>query len=349
MQNSHNRSSGVNVLFSAGAFVIVVAGMRASESLLVPFLIAVVVAVICMPSLSWMQKKGVPSVLAILIVVVGITLIGTVVTVLVGTSLDDFSRDLPVYQANLKSKAQMFITWFQQTGVTVPEEKILEMLNPGAAMNLAAKLLTKLGSVFTNAFLILLTVIFILLEASSLSSKLRTISKTSGPSNSHFDSFIQKINRYMAIKTATSLLTGVCVGVWLAVLGVNYPLLWGLLAFLLNYVPNIGSIIAAVPAVLLALVQFGIMKSFFAVGGYMVVNIGIGSIIEPRIMGRGLGLSPLVVFLSLVFWGWVLGPVGMLLSVPLTMTVKIALDSREDTKWIGVLLGSEASSEGGQA
>jgi predicted PurR-regulated permease PerM len=153
----------------------------------------------------------------------------------------------------------------------------------------------------------------------------------------------------MAIKTATSLLTGVCVGVWLAVLGVNYPLLWGLLAFLLNYVPNIGSIIAAVPAVLLALVQFGIMKSFFAVGGYMVVNIGIGSIIEPRIMGRGLGLSPLVVFLSLVFWGWVLGPVGMLLSVPLTMTVKIALDSREDTKWIGVLLGSEASSEGGQA
>jgi predicted PurR-regulated permease PerM len=223
MQNSHNRSSGVNVLFSAGAFVIVVAGMRASESLLVPFLIAVVVAVICMPSLSWMQKKGVPSVLAILIVVVGITLIGTVVTVLVGTSLDDFSRDLPVYQANLKSKAQMFITWFQQTGVTVPEEKILEMLNPGAAMNLAAKLLTKLGSVFTNAFLILLTVIFILLEASSLSSKLRTISKTSGPSNSHFDSFIQKINRYMAIKTATSLLTGVCVGVWLAVLAVVGP------------------------------------------------------------------------------------------------------------------------------
>jgi AI-2 transport protein TqsA len=350
MQNNHKRSSGVNFLFSAGAFVIVVAGMRSAESLLVPFLIAVFVAVICMPSLSWMQKKGIPAALAILIVVVGITLVGTAVTVLVGTSLDDFSRDLPVYQANLQAKAQMFITWFQQTGVTVPEEKVLDMLNPGAAMNLAAKLLTKLGSVFTNAFLILLTVIFILLEASSLSSKLRTISRKSGTSSSHFDSFIQNINRYMAIKTATSLLTGLCVGIWLAILGVNYPLLWGLLAFLLNYVPNIGSIIAAVPAVLLALVQFGIMKSLVAGAGYMVFNIVIGSIIEPRVMGRGLGLSTLVVFLSLVFWGWVLGPVGMLLSVPLTMTVKIALDSSEDTKWIGVLLGSEASrEEGGQA
>jgi predicted PurR-regulated permease PerM len=319
--------------------------MRAAESLIVPFLIAVFIAVICMPSLSWMQKRGIPATLAILIVVVGITLIGTAITILVGTSLDDFSRDLPVYQANLQVKVQMFITWFQQTGVKLPEEKILEMINPGAAMKLAAKLLTKLGSVFTNAFLILLSVIFILFEASSLSSKLRTISRKSGTSTSHFDSFIQNINRYMAIKTATSLLTGLCVGVWLAILGVNYPLLWGLLAFLLNYVPNIGSIIAAVPAVLLALVQFGIMKSLLALAGYMVVNVVIGSVIEPRIMGRGLGLSTLVVFLSLVFWGWVLGPVGMLLSVPLTMTAKIALDNNEDTKWIGVLLGSEASNE----
>jgi predicted PurR-regulated permease PerM len=115
------------------------------------------------------------------------------------------------------------------------------------------------------------------------------------------------------------------------------------LAFLLNFVPSIGSIIAAVPAILLALIQLGSGTALMAGLGYLVVNIVIGSIIEPRIMGRGLGLSTLVVFLSLVFWGWVLGPVGMLLSVPLTMTLKIALDSREDTQWIGVLLGSESS------
>ena len=345
MQTSHSQTAGVGFLVSAASFVVVVAGMRAAESLLVPFLIAVFVAVVCLPSLSWLQKKRIPTPLAMLIVIVGISHIGVLVTALVGTSLDDFSRDLPVYQSSLKVKAQMFLTWFQQTGLKVPEEKVLEMLDPGAAMNLAAKLLTKLGSVFTNGFLILLTVIFILLEASSLSSKLRAISGQNEESSSHFDSIIKNINRYMAIKTATSLATGICVSIWLAVLGVNYPLLWGLLAFLLNYVPNIGSIIAAVPAVLLAIVQFGVMKALLAIAGYGVVNVVIGSIIEPRIMGRGLGLSTLVVFLSLVFWGWVLGPVGMLLSVPLTMTLKIALDSNEDTRWIAVLLGSDASAE----
>jgi AI-2 transport protein TqsA len=199
--------------------------------------------------------------------------------------------------------------------------------------------------VFTNAFLILLTVIFILLEASSISAKIRAISGSTGESESQFDKFIKNINRYMAIKTVTSLGTGICVAIWLKILGVNYPLLWGFLAFLLNYVPSIGSILAMVPAVLLAFIQMGGTKALFTVLGYLVINILIGSIIEPRVMGRGLGLSTLVVFLSLIFWGWVLGPVGMLMSVPLTMTVKIALDSSEGTHWAGILLGTEAQAE----
>ena len=119
---------------------------------------------------------------------------------------------------------------------------------------------------------------------------------------------------------------------------VDYPLLWGLLAFLLNYIPNLGSIIAAVPTVLLTLVQLGWSAALIVFAGYSVVNVVIGSFIEPRFMGKGLGLSTLVVFLSLVFWGWVLGPVGMLLSVPLTMTLKIALESSEENRWLAKLL-----------
>ena len=126
-----------------------------------------------------------------------------------------------------------------------------------------------------------------------------------------------------------------------AVPGVDYPMLRGLLAFLPSYVPNIGSIIAAVPAVLFVAVQLGPGAALWSAAGYLVVNVVVDSIIEPRFMGRGLGLSALVVFLSLVFWGWVLGPVGMFLSVPLTMMIKIALDSRPDTHWIAVLLGPE--------
>ena len=145
----------------------------------------------------------------------------------------------------------------------------------------------------------------------------------------------------MAIKTLISLVTGIFITIWLTIIGVDYPLLWGLLAFALNYVPNIGSIIAALPAVLLAIIQLGLMRALLAAAGYIVINLLMGSVVEPRFMGRGLGLSTLVVFLSLLFWGWILGPVGMLLSVPLTITAKIALDSRDETRWIAVLLGSE--------
>ncbi|MBA7685918.1 AI-2 transport protein TqsA [subsurface metagenome] len=149
----------------------------------------------------------------------------------------------------------------------------------------------------------------------------------------------------MAIKTLVSLATGVLVTIWIAIIGVDYPLLWGLLAFALNYVPNIGSIIAAIPVVLLATIQLGIIQAVAVAIGYLAVNLVMGNVIEPRFMGRGLGLSTLVVFLSLIFWGWILGPVGMLLSVPLTITAKIALDSSEETRWIGVLLGPQRAAK----
>ena len=160
------------------------------------------------------------------------------------------------------------------------------------------------------------------------------------------------MRRYLAIKSLMSLGTGAAVWLWLTILGVDYPVLWGLLAFLLNYVPNIGSIIAAVPAVLLALVQLGPAEAAWAAAGYLAVNVLFGNVLEPRFMGRGVGLSALVVFLSLVFWGWVLGPVGMFLSVPLTITAKIALAASDETRWAAVLLGTggeAAASDGPEA
>ena len=133
--------------------------------------------------------------------------------------------------------------------------------------------------------------------------------------------------------------TGIFVATWLAIFGVDQYVLWGMLAFLLNYVPNIGSIIAAIPAVLLALVQGGFELALWATLGYVIVNVVVGSVIEPRLMGQGLGLSTLVVLLSLVFWGFILGPVGMLLSIPLTMMIKIGLEGNEQTQWVSILLG----------
>ena len=331
------------MLLTAAAFVVVVAGMRAAESIVVPFLLSIFIAIISAPPLFWLERKGLPRWLAMLIVIGAIIAVGIGVTALVGTSIREFSRDLPEYRARINAQVLPLIEWLGAKGIDVPTGGYMSHFEPGAAVQLVADLLNGFGRVLGNAFLILLTVLFILFEASSFPRKFRAVADDPDHALDRFAVFRENVKRYLVIKTAASLGTGAAIGLWLAVLGVDYPVLWGLLAFLLNYVPNIGSFIAAVPAVLFATVQLGPGAALWSAMGFLVVNVLVGSVIEPRFMGRGLGLSALVVFLSLVFWGWVLGPVGMFLSVPLTMMFKIALDSRPDTHWIAVLLGSEGA------
>ena len=346
----HSKPDAVvrGVLVAAG-LVIVIAGMREAQSILLPFLISVFLAVVGAPPMLWLKRVGVPASLAVLLIVAGMVGLGFGLGALIGTSVNDFSTNLPGYQARLQQESSAVIEWFDEVGVDLDPSLVFEFVNPGAAMSMAARTLTGLGSVFTNAFLILLTVVFMLLEASSLPAKLRRAFGEKAASFPQFSEFTDSVKGYMAIKTAVSLATGLLIGGWVWVLGVDFALLWGLLAFLLNYIPNIGSIIAAVPAVLLALIQFGLGKAVIVAVGFLAVNFIMGSIVEPQFMGRELGLSTLVVFLSLVFWGWVWGAVGMLLSVPLTMTVKIALESHEDTHWIAVLLGPEAEAKASKA
>jgi predicted PurR-regulated permease PerM len=339
------KTEASKILITIAAFVIVVAGMSAAKVILVPFLLAAFIAIISAPPLFWLQRKGLPAWLALVIVIIGVLFIGLLVAGLVGSSVKDFSEDLPVYEAKFKQHTAVIMGWLEKHGVDVSGLALTKIFNPGAAMKLVAVLLNSLGNVLASGFLILMTVIFMLLEASSFPAKLRTALSEPQSSLTRLDIFISNVKRYMAIKTLVSLATGIFIAIWLTIIGVDYPLLWGLLAFALNYVPNIGSIIAAAPAVLLAIIQLGLIRALLAAAGYIVINLLMGSVIEPRFMGRGLGLSTLVVFLSLLFWGWILGPVGMLLSVPLTITAKIALDSRDETRWIAILLGPEMISK----
>ncbi len=341
MESSSRKATASQIILTLAAFVIVVAGMRAATSILVPFLLAAFIAIISAPPMFWLQRKGIPNWLSLLIVILAIILIGWCILALVSSSIISFTNDLPAYEAKLRTLTNSIRTKIESTGLDISGFEITEYFNPGAAMKLVATGLNSLKTVLTNGFLILMTVIFILIEASGLPLKLRTIVGDAEDALINFDKFISDVKQYMAIKTAISLITGIVIAIWLAVLGVDYALLWGLLAFLLNYVPNIGSIIAAIPAVLLTIVQLGPAQAAAAATGYIVVNVVMGNLIEPRFMGQSLGLSTLVVFLSLIFWGWVLGPIGMLLSVPLTMTAKIAMDSREETRWLSILLGPD--------
>jgi predicted PurR-regulated permease PerM len=208
-------------------------------------------------------------------------------------------------------------------------------------MNLAGSIFTALSSILTHAFLILLTVVFILLEAGDFPKKLRIMLKHPERSLSAIEKFSRDATRYLVIKTLISAAEALLIWLWLLILGVDYPVLWATLVFLLNYVPNIGSIIAALPAVLLALVQLGVGSAILTALGFLVANLVLGNLIEPKLTGKGLNLSTLVVFLSMVFWGWVLGPIGMILSVPMTSLVKIALESYEETRGIAIMLGSD--------
>jgi predicted PurR-regulated permease PerM len=330
-------------LLTAAAFVIVVAGMRAAEPILVPLIVAAFLAIISTSPVFWLRQKGIPAPLAVLLVVLGVLGVGFVFILIIGTSLDDFFKAIPRYQARLTQEIEPIIQWIQGLGFQLDKDILLKSIDPGASMRLVANMLSGLGGILTNSFLILLTVIFILFEASSFQQKVGAAFGDPKGTLSQVKKITDAVNNYLAIKTVVSLGTGVIVAIWVWALGIDFPVIWGLLAFLLNFIPNLGSIIAAVPPALLGYIQFGIGRTLLVAAGYGVVNLVFGNVVEPKLMGRKLGLSTLVVFLSLVFWGWVWGPVGMLLSVPMTMVVKIVLESSPSTHWISVLLDSEAS------
>ena len=332
-------------LLTAAAFVVVVAGMKSAEPVIVPFLLAVFIAIVAGPPVFWLERKGLPRPLAMLGVLAVLVAVALALSALVGTSVRQFTKSLPLYKERLKAETEGLINWLRERGLPVDVQEISNTLDPGAAIQLVGDVFNGFSGVLTNAFLIFLTVVFILFEAHSFPRKLNSVLGDATESLRRFDGFSDSLNRYLVIKSLASLGTGGAIAAWLWSMGVEYPLLWGLLAFMLNYVPNIGSVIAAVPAVLFAFIQLGPSAALWTAVAFVVVNVVVGNVIEPRFMGRGLGLSTLVVFLSLVFWGWVLGPVGMFLSVPLTMTAKIALDNHTDTRWLAVLLGPESAAD----
>lgn len=330
-----------NPILTVASLVIIVAGMKAASPLLTPLFTAIV----CWPLLSWLYRRGVPSGLAVTLVVTGLIIILTVLGAYVFSSFNQFTKELPAYQVGLQFQTTGLINWLHEKGVSIPDDmNLIKELNAGKVMKFAGTMLAGLGDAFANIFFILLTVIFLMLESFSMPHKVKR-AFGGGSVDAHSITIIDSINRYLGIKAITSLVTGILIAVWLKMLQVDFPVLWGVLAFMLNFVPNIGSIIAAVPTVLLALVQLGGESAMLVVFGYLTVNTLVGNVWETRIMGQGLGLSTLVVFLSLAFWGWIFGTVGMLLSVPFTMIAKIILENDERTYWIAVLLGPEGDSK----
>ena len=329
-------------LIGTAALLVILAALKAVSHLVTPFLLAAFLAIICAPPLGWMQRRGVPGALAVVLLFSLVGLSFFLLFLAFKGAAESMASQAPLYQDRLAG-------WLAQLremllGRGVPEDLVPDALPlptvatlTGAAGGIAGGL----GQFTASTFLVLLIFMFLLMEERTLMAKLGVAFPGRRRARVRTRRFLRSVYRYLLIKSASSFATGVIIGTGLALIGVDFALLWGILAGLLNFIPNIGSIIAAVPALLFALLGLGVPQAVGVLLMYVAVNVIIGSVLEPRFMGRSLGLSPLVVLVSLLAWGWVFGPVGMLLSIPLTMIAKLALEANPQTRWAGVLMSDQ--------
>jgi predicted PurR-regulated permease PerM len=333
------RHHGLRALLCVAAVVVVIAGLKAAATMLLPIIVALFLSLLCIPPMRRLQSHGVPAGLSIAVVMAAATVLVLLVTAVVGKSVTEFQAEVPTYSQRLDLLVGDGVAWLASRGVDVSPGEVSSMIDTGSIMDLVGRTAAALLSVLSNVLLVVLTMIFMLAEASGFRRKLALAMGSADADLSNWNLISERVQKYLAIKAWVSLATAACAFVLCLAVGVDFALLWALMAFLFNFVPNIGSVIAAVPACLLALLQLGPGPALILAIGYTVINLVIGNVVEPKVMGRRLGLSTLVVFISLLFWGWVWGPVGMLLSVPLTVIVKIALEHSDDFRWVAILLG----------
>ena len=335
---------GAQVLFGLACVVVVVFGLRAAAPILLPAALALFLAMLSLPVMLWLRNHRVPKASAIVIpVLLNVAVVGLLIMV-ASQSVSQLQRELPTY---LNTLIQLQSDWVQQiearTDLVLSDYLTLELIDPGAVIGFARGAVGRIAQLLSMTFLVFLIMAFMLSEATVFPEKFRFLTQNSDMEDDRLEKIVSEVQTYLGIKTVISLMTGVILGTWAYAMGLDFPVLLGVAAFLLNYIPTVGSIIAAVPAVLLSIILYGTLGHALLVTlGYVTVNTVFGNIIEPNLMGRRLGLSTLVVMLSLLFWGWAWGPLGALLSVPLTVIVKIWLENTTDLRWVAILLDKSA-------
>lgn len=324
-------------LVAAASFVIVAAGLKAAEGVALPVLFSVFMAMLVWPLVRALVRAGTPKGLAILLTM--LLLAGAMVggAAIVTESIAEFTASLPRYQAPLELELQRLNAWLSARGLGTVAQ-LETQVDPAALFSAVRVAASALVGILSNVLVVVVTTAILLLEASELGTKLE-VAFGQQEQGGWVAAAGSQVQRYLVLKTLISLTTGLLVGLWVWAWGLDFAILFGLVAFLLNFVPAIGSIVASIPAVTLALIDVGLGGALGVAAGYLAVNVTLGNFLEPRIMGRRLGLSPFVVVLCLFFWGYLWGPGGMLVGVPMTVILKLALETSPNTRWLAVLLG----------
>lgn len=336
---------GGRYLLTAASAVIVIAGLRAAAPLILPILLAGFLTILSLPLLRWLRTHRVPVFLSVLLTVMAVVAILAVLSLLVSVAVADAGAAAPGYLEQLQQSASRARDRLSQSPLA--EYVSTDQLDPASLVDVLVGTfggiirgtVMGLATVVSYSLLIMLALVFMLAEACGFNDKLKSLRTMRSINVDQFRQIAEEMQHYLGIKTAVSLATGVLIFLWTWLSGLDFPLFWALLAFILNYIPTIGSILAGAPAVVLALVQHGVGLASVVALGYVAVNIVLGNLVEPRMLGVRFRLSTLVVFLSLLFWGFIWGPLGMLLSVPLTRSILIVLEHTADFHWVTVLLG----------
>ena len=268
------------------SIVIVLAGVKSASVIIIPFLLSLFIAIILSPLYNYFRSKSIPDILSVILVITLFILFLAFIAKLIGNSVHDFSTNIDIYVQKISDYYQFISYYTTSFGLAISADDIENMVNMKQVMKFATSIIQSMGSMFTNGFIIILTVVFMLLESQYFIKKIE-FADGKKETMKHIEVIFSKIKNYMVLKAVISLLTGIIVWLSLSFIGTDYAFLWGVLAFMLNFIPNIGSIIAAIPAVLITLVQLGAMSALFVTLLYVVINVVIGSIIEPKVMGKG--------------------------------------------------------------
>ena len=331
--------AGLHILVKLAALVIILAGIHAAADIIVQLLLALFFAIVLNPLVTWFLRRGIKRPLAITIVVVVMLVVLTALFGVLAASTTDFINLLPKYNRELTRKIVALQHALPFLNLHISPERMLQRMDSDKMMTFATTLMAQLSNAMASIVLLVMTVVFMLFEVRHVPYKLRFALNNPQIHIAGLHRALKGVSHYLALKTLISLWTGVIIWLGLLLLDVQFALMWGVLAFLLNYVPNIGSVLSAIPPMIQALLFNGYYE-FFMVGAlFLVVHMLLGNILEPRMMGHRLGMSTLVVFLSLLVWGWLLGPVGMLLSVPLTSVCKIWMETTKGGSKLAILLG----------
>jgi len=334
------------LLISLASLVVIVAGLKAAAALLSPVLLSLFIVLVTSPLVEWLRRRRVPNWLAYTVVVLGVVTLGLLLIAFLGLSISQLTAILPAYRSLLDTQVSALTQWLGTRGIEGADILRLDLINPGRIIQLVIAFIQGLLGTLSNIGLTLFIFIYMLVGASSFSNKLNRGLGQNNPMLARIRSFSHSISTYLFIKTGLGAMTAIGQTLLLGILGVDFAVLWGVLSFLFNFIPNIGYIVSLLPPLLLALLEFGLGKAIVVFVGYAAINNFFDVVIAPRYLGKGLDLSILTTFLAVIFWTWVLGPIGAFLALPLTvMLKKLVLEPYSDTRLLATLIGADDHDE----